>query len=218
MSVRDLRALWEPLARMLRLSGEEGPELRWVVVDVETTGLDVERDSLLSIGAVAMSHQGIDLRDSMEIAVRPPSVSDRSNILVHRIGAGAQAAGEPPAQACRRFLDFAGESPIVGYHLGFDRAFLTRAMHASGLAAPRRWLDLAELAPALRPEAQAHALDEWLALANLRAAARHSAASDAMATAMLFQWLINIVPSGERTFRRLRALARNARWAGPANR
>lgn len=218
MSTDRLMALWEPVAQLLSLSGAEGPEPRWVVVDVETTGLNPDRDCLLSIGAVAMSDKGIDLCDSLEIAVRPPTVSDRSNILIHRISAAAQAAGEPPAQACRRFLDFAGDAPIVGYHLGFDRAFLRRAMHAAGLAAPRRWLDLAELAPALRPAASARALEEWLELASLKVLTRHSAASDAMATAMLFQWLMGAVASKDRNFRRLQALARSARWAAPANR
>lgn len=210
-------AVRRPLARLWK-GAEAGPETRWVVIDVETTGLDTEHDALLSIGAVALSPAGIDVSDSFEVAVRPPAISERSNILIHRIGVAAQVGGEPPALACRRFLDYAGDSPLVGFHVGFDRAFLTRALRNVNLAVPRRWLDLAALAPALRPETVAHSLDEWLTIANLSALERHAAASDAMATAMLFQWLLGNVPSADRYFGRLRGLAASARWVGPANR
>lgn len=189
-----------------------------MVIDVETTGLDTGHDALLAIGAVALSPAGIDVGDSFEVAVRPPAISERSNILIHRIGAAAQAAGEAPEVACRRFLDYAGDSPLVGFHVGFDRAFLTRALRNADLAVPRRWLDLAALAPALHPGVAAHALDEWLAIANLSALARHAATSDAMATAMLFQWLLGKVPPPDRHFGKLRGLAGSARWVAPSNR
>lgn len=210
-------ALWRPLNRLFKGSGNL-PETRWVVIDVETTGLDTEHDALLSIGAVALSPAGINVSDSFEAALRPPAISERNNILVHRIGAAAQAAGESPATACRRLLDYVGNSPLVGFHVGFDRAFLTRAMRQASLAVPRRWLDLAALAPTLRPEVAAHSLDEWLTVANLSALARHAAASDAMATAMLFQWLLGQLPPADRHFGKLRGLAGSARWVGPSNR
>ena len=217
MSWPSLEALWRPVSRALKGSGQ-GPEARWVVIDVETTGLDTGHDALLAIGAVALSPAGIDVGDSFEVAVRPPAISERSNILIHRIGAAAQAAGEAPEVACRRFLDYAGDSPLVGFHVGFDRAFLTRALRNADLAVPRRWLDLAALAPALHPGVAAHALDEWLAIANLSALARHAATSDAMATAMLFQWLLGKVPPPDRYFGKLRGLAGSARWVAPSNR
>ena len=210
-------AVWRPLTRLWK-GAEAGPETRWVVIDVETTGLDTEHDALLSIGAVALSPAGIDVSDSFEVSVRPPAISERSNILIHRIGVAAQAGGEPPALACRRFLDYAGDSPLVGFHVGFDRAFLTRALRNANLVVPRRWLDLAALAPTLRPGVAAHALDEWLTIAKVSALARHAATSDAMATAMLFQWLLGKVPPADRHFGKLRGLAGSARWVGPANR
>lgn len=196
--------------------GASEPEHRWVVVDVETTGLDTARDALLSVGAVALRPDGIDLSDSFEAVVRPPQPSGRDNILVHRIGAHAQASGEPPEQVCRRFLEFTGASPLVGFHVAFDQQFLTRAMRHAGVNPPAHWLDVAELARAVRPDAQARALDEWLEIAQLSAMTRHSAASDALATAMLFQWVLARVGPGDRNIAGLRKLARSARWLGAA--
>lgn len=213
-----LRDIWRSIQGMLPGAGSPQLEPRWVVVDVETTGLDAQTDSLLAIGAVALRQEGIDPADSFEAVLRPPAVSSRENILIHRIGSQQQAAGEPAEVACERFLAFVGNSPLVGYHLSFDQAFLSRAMRAAGLTVPRRWLDLAKLAPALHPTAQARSLDEWLALVEISVAERHSAVSDALATAMLFQWLLASTKPSERHFKALKRLARSARWVAPANR
>jgi DNA polymerase-3 subunit epsilon len=212
----SLRQAWQGLASALGIQDSPELEHRWVVVDVETTGLDSARDALLSVGAVALRPDGIDLSDSFEAAVRPPQPSGRDNILIHRIGAQAQAAGDPPEQVCRRFLEFTGASPLVGFHVAFDQQFLSRAMRHAGLTPPANWLDVAELARAVRPEAQARALDEWLEISQLRAMTRHSAASDALATAMLFQWVLARVGATDRNFRRLRKMAQGARWLGAA--
>ena len=212
------REAWRGLARALGRQAPVESERRWVVVDVETTGLDPERDALLSVGAVALQPDGIDLTDSFEAFVRPPVASARDNILIHRIGAQAQVAGEPPEIVCDRFLRFVGESPLVGFHASFDRDFLSRAMMRARLTPPAEWLDLAELAPAVHPGTSAHALDDWLEVAHLAAMTRHSAASDALVTAMLFQWLLARVRRQDRTVGRLRKLARGARWVAASGR
>lgn len=211
-----LREAWQGLARAFGRHAPVEPERRWVVIDVETTGLDPNRDALLSVGAVALRPDGIDLSDSFEASVRPPETSGRDNILIHRIGAQAQAAGESPAVVCGRLLDFIGDSPLVGFHVSFDRQFLSRAMVQARLVPPANWLDLAELAPAVNPGTSARALDEWLEVAQLSAMTRHSAASDALVTAMLFQWLLARLSVQDRTVGRLRKLARGARWVAPS--
>lgn len=213
-----LRNLWQSIAALRPGSGSPQHDLRWVVVDVETTGLDAKADSLLAIGAVAVRREGIDPGDSFEAVIRPSAISDRENILVHRIGAQQQAAGEPAAEACKRFLAFVGDAPLVGYHLSFDQAFLSKAIRAAGLTVPKHWLDLAELAPALHPASDARALDDWLALVEISVKERHSAVSDALATAMLFQWLLARTTPADRHFKALKRLARSARWVAPANR
>ncbi len=76
-------------------------ERRWVVLDVETTGLDTHHDELLAIAAVAVQFDEgaaprIALNDSFEAVLHHQSAStDKDNILVHGIGVGAQRAGAP---------------------------------------------------------------------------------------------------------------------------
>jgi DNA polymerase III subunit epsilon len=162
---------------------------RFVVADVEATGLEVQRDRLIAIGAVTVESARIDLGRSFYVVLRQSAASDRENILVHGIGGTAQRAGEDPAEALLAFLEFAGKAPLVGFHAGFDDAMIRRAMREFlGEPYERRWIDLAQLAPELMPE-EARArrnLDAWLERFGIEVFSRHDAVADALATAQLF--------------------------------
>ncbi len=188
---------------------------RWVVLDVETSGLDQASDRLMSIGAVAVHGRRIVVGDSIELAIRQQSASARHNILVHGIGAEAQLSGLDPRQACEVFLDYVGRSPLVAFHAAFDRGFLLRAIKAFvNLPLDNAWIDLADLAPALHPGTGDRALDDWLARFSIPVEQRHNAVGDAFATAMLFVRLLAAVPEDERRPRRLQKLCAHARWLG----
>src|SRR5690606_11558465 len=140
---------------------------RWVVVDTETSGLDPQRDALLSIGAVAVDADGIRVGDSFEVVLRHEAAGDAENGVLHGIGWGAQRAGIPLAEAMPAFAAYVGDAPCVAFHATFDRTVLARAFAAAGAgAAPSRWLDVAELAAALHPDQHKRgerSLDDWLA-------------------------------------------------------
>lgn len=163
--------------------------LRWVVVDVETSGLDVARDRLLSLGAVAVKGHVLVLADSVEVVLRQEQVSSTANILVHGIGETAQRSGEAPADALLRFLTYTGKDPLAGFHAAFDVAMIARALRRHlGIRWAPRVIDLADLLPALFPEAsQCRQLDDWLARHGIAHPARHQALADAYATAQLLQ-------------------------------
>ncbi len=182
-------------------------QTRFVVIDVETSGLDPRRDRLLSIGAVAVEGMKLAPRYTFSAVVRNDVPTRRENIVVHGLTPTAQAAGEPPEQALSEFLRFAGKSPCVAFHADFDRAVLARAVRAElGVRLDNPWLDLAQLAPALVPTARRSRapLDDWLAHFRLRAHARHNAVHDAQVAAELF--LILLARAGARRLATLGAL------------
>ena len=200
---------------------QPGPD-RWVVLDVESSGLDVRRDRLLAIAAIAVRVQGqrpsIELADSFELVLQQPEDSaapDRQNILLHGIGVGAQRAGVERAAALRAFLDFVGNSPLIAFHAAFDRSLLERACRLEGLAVPGyRWLDLEPLAAVLRPEIKARSLDDWMQALGIVCPQRHQAAADTLASAelllMLWPALRAELPAPD--FRAVVALAARRRW------
>jgi DNA polymerase-3 subunit epsilon len=197
------------LARMRRT--EPLRSLRWVVVDCESSGLDPARDRLLSIGAVAVKEGRIDLADSFSAVLRQERASEAANILVHGIGAEAQLAGRDPVQALAEFEGYVAGGAPAAFHAPFDRALLARALPAW----KARWLDLAQLAPALFPGKDRKSLDDWLAAFGIAHPARHDALADAFATAQL---LLALLAEAERqglaSVRDLFATERGRRWLG----
>jgi DNA polymerase-3 subunit epsilon len=161
---------------------------RYVTVDVETTGLDLRRDRVLSIGAVAVERGVIELAHCFEVVLRQPESSSRDNILVHRIGGQRQLAGEDPAESLIRFLEYVRHCPLVAFRSEFDQTMIDRALKEHlGTISQSAWLDLAKLLPALYPSNENKTMDDWLAAMNIRMAARHDALADALATAQMLQ-------------------------------
>lgn len=169
-----------------------GERFDGVVVDTETTGLDVARDRLLSIGGVGVRDGWLDFADSFHVLLRQESPTRGADILIHRIGTGQQASGEPPEQALRAFSAWCAGRWAVGYHAEFDRRMLERACREARLPTPdlAGWMDLAVLAPALLPDRRVRdhrpaSLDDWLESYGIDEVDRHDALGDALATGQL---------------------------------
>lgn len=181
----------ERLARLpapAALSEQAPGEQRCVVVDLETSGLDVQRDQLLSIGAVVISHGAIDFSDLFECTLQRSDTGIKASVLIHGLAPSALAAGREPAEALLDFLEYLGDSPLLAFHAGFDRPMLARALKQSlGYRLLHPCLDVAELAPLLNPEAgiRQGGLDDWLSRFGLQILQRHHASADALATAEL---------------------------------
>ncbi len=197
-------------------------EQRWVVLDVESSGLNVQRDRLLAIAAIGVRLDSaaprIHLGDSFEMLLRQadsPALPVKGILLLHGIGVAAQRSGVDPTQALTAFEAWVGNSPLVAFHAAFDQAMIDRACAAHlGRRLRGAWLDLAPLAAVLYPKVRAHALDEWLAHFNIHCAVRHQAAADTLATAEL---LLKLWPALRRELPRPRfgdvvALAAQQRW------
>lgn len=193
--------------------------LRWVVLDVETTGLDPFTDRLISIGAVEVLGDKIPLDSGFEAVLRQPQASARDNILVHGIGGTEQRSGMAPAAALLDFLRYAGKAPLLGFHSDFDRIMIERAAReALGMVPDNPWLDLALLAPALlgKPgESLPQGLDGWTARAGIDNRFRHNALADALATAQLLQVVLaGARADGARTLGDLAQIGKDRRWLG----
>ena len=189
---------------------------RYVVVDVETTGLDLHRDTLIAIGAVGVRGSAIALDDGFDAVLRQAQASDDANILIHGIGGETQLAGREPALALLDFLAYAAKSPLVAFRAEFDRAVLQRAARdVLGIPLGLPFVDLAFLLPALFRGTACDSLDEWVAHFGGDIAVRHHALGDAYATAQLL--LIALAAAeiaGLRSPAQLLATQKAQRWLG----
>lgn len=202
--------------------GLQGPlsAQQWLVVDVETSGLDMQRDRLLAIGAVIVDGGVISLERSLEAVLQQEQASGADNILVHRITGNEQLTGVPPTEALADFLTFAGKLPCVAFHAAFDETMLRRALTTHlGVDFRSPFLDLALLAPAVVNDAPQglRSLDDWTTHFSITIAERHRAISDAMGTAQLLQKLLAIGErKGMNTAQQLFKAAKHHRWLAGA--
>ena len=167
---------------------------RWVVVDLETSGLNLNRDQVLSIGAVVIEDGAVDFSQMFERTLQRAETKLSPSVLIHGLGPSAIAAGSDPVEALLDFMAFVGDSPMLAFHAPFDQHMLCRALKDSlGYRLSHPFLDVADIAPLLCPEANIRAagLDDWINHVKLQVGERHHASADALATAELMLILFN---------------------------
>ena len=213
---------WGWFGRRGPSAGAARDPARWVVLDVESSGLDAARDRLLAIAAVALRVDWTTRRlslvpaDSFEVVLRQEEASGRDNILLHGIGVQAQREGVPAADALRAFAAYAGEAPLLAFHAAFDQTLVGRYAQASGIAVGREWLDIEHLCAVTHPKVRARSLDEWMAHFGITCAVRHQAAADTWAECELLLRIWPRVAAECADWAAVRRLARHHRWLARA--
>ena len=184
----DLQQRLANLPALAELSECSLREQRWVVLDLETTGLNMSKDRVLSIGAVVIEDGAIDFSQQFERTLQCRELKLSPSVLIHGLGPSAIAAGSDPAEALLELLEFIGDSPVLAFHAPFDQHMLGRAVKEHlGHKLQHVFLDVADIAPCLCPQAQIReaGLDEWIEWFRLEVFERHNASADALATAEL---------------------------------
>jgi DNA polymerase III epsilon subunit family exonuclease len=181
---------------------------RYVVFDLESTGLDVSAgDRVISIGAVRLRDG--DIRESFTTLVNPGRPIPSGSIRYHGITDAMVADAPGAAEALQGFRDFIGDDVLIAHNAGFDRALIyaEEFRGAPAIGNPflcslitSRWLDPAE---------EDHSLDGLCGRAGIVIAGRHQALGDAEATAAL--WVSLLARAAARGVDDLAELARRAR-------
>jgi DNA polymerase-3 subunit epsilon len=194
-----------------------GADSRWVVLDLETSGLDPKQDRIVEIGGVALHDGAVDLTDYFQRINAEGSGLSHENRALHGVTAAEQRDGAPLARALDDLLAWMRGAPLVGFHTRFDIGFLRPALasHFDVRTAQQfgaRHLDLAVIAPSVFPHIKARGLGEWTMALRLPVRRQHRALADALATAHLLQRVVAALPAGERHFDALKARESDRRW------
>ena len=169
----------------------DGDEL--VSIDCETTGLDVKRDQILSVGAIKVRGDAILTSERLDFLVRPKEPVSERTILIHHIRPVDLETAVPVDEAIRRVLEFVGPRPLVGYFLEFDVGMLnkyTRPLIGAGLPnaqieVSRLYYDwrAAQVPPGGNIDLRFETIRQRL---DLPRRAAHDAFNDALLTAMMY--------------------------------
>ncbi len=97
---------------------------RFVVVDIETTGLDARRDAILQVALLRREPDGTV--HERHWLINPERPIPREILRLTGLD-GVNLAQHPPISAVAGDIeDFVGIDPIVGHNIDFDRQFLDR--------------------------------------------------------------------------------------------
>jgi DNA polymerase-3 subunit epsilon len=172
--------------------------IRFVVLDTETTGLDPAKDRILAIGGVGVKGYQIDLADSFEVYLKQELVGVDS-IPVHEITPHSSATGLHPKAALSQFLKWVEGSIIIGHYVDFDYRILSQASERNlGFKLENKRYDTMRMLKRVdnhfanealnKPEDWG--LDQLCERYNLPISDRLTAPGDALGTAQLFVRLL----------------------------
>ena len=178
-------------------------EARFVVFDTETSGLDMATNRLLSIAGVAMNGLDVALDDAFDAVIAQSDVGGADAAVVHGLISSDLAGGLPEDEAASRFLAYADDSVLVAHHAAFDLRMLNKAIAPhKGAKVWNPAVDTAQLARRVEvgpmpsnhargaDERESYRLDSLVRRYGIEVPERHTAAGDALATALLFQRLL----------------------------
>jgi polyribonucleotide nucleotidyltransferase len=157
----------------------------FVVVDVETTGIDPRTSDLIEVAAVRVQGDAIVDRFSTLVDPGRPIVGNQMHGITN-----ADVAGKPSArEAADQLLAFIGESVVVGHNVGFDLGFIEQAKGDGFRFAPGTYLDTLTISREALPGEGSYKLGELARFLGVDVAESHRALPDAEATAGVLIWL-----------------------------
>ncbi len=169
-------------------TGTRLEQTRFVVLDFETTGLNIRKDVPVSIGAIAIERHQIRLDQQFEQIIHQPAAQAGEATLIHGLSPEDIAGGVALAEALVAFYSYAQNSVLIAFHAPFDQAILNRATKQQfDCQAAHQFLDAYDIGLALYPEFDhVKGLDAWATALGLDTDIdRHHAAADALMTAEL---------------------------------
>jgi DNA polymerase-3 subunit epsilon len=172
----------------------------FVVVDLETTGMDPKTDRVVSVGAFKIADGNILLGEVFEELVNPGRTIPEESIHVHAIMPDMIRSARMAWEVMEDFLSFLGDSILVAHHARFDMFFINRVMREQyGFRLQNLVVDTVLMCRQVVIEADPYgqrrgakrcSLDALTERYGIDLPERHTALGDAMATAIIFQRLL----------------------------
>lgn len=186
----ELLLVEDELRILTNLSNEEVPTFKdledgsFVVFDIETTGLLKYRDAITEIGAVRVENG--EITETYNQLINPERMLPEKIIEITGI-TDAMLADKPKIdEVLPGFLEFCGDSLLVGQNTDFDVGFIRHNAHKLGFKFDPIYLDTLPMARALFVDMGKFSLDKIARKLDIPAFNHHRASDDAKATAQIF--------------------------------
>lgn len=194
---KDYPEYWNQYESLFKIKQEKNiDKITFVVFDTETTGFDFKNDKVISIGAVTIQKNSIQVSNTFEVYI-DQSHFNPDTVKIHGIlKKGANRISE--AAALKLFLAYIKNAVIIAHHATFDITMINMMLKRAGLPnLKNRVLDTGilykktRLSTTIIDHDKYFSLDELAALLNVSKKDRHTAAGDAYITAIIFLKIIS---------------------------
>jgi len=160
---------------------------RFVVVSAETTGLSLEKDVIVSFGMFSIINNSVVIGDSFETVIAQYKFFHENGISNEfTIETKMRKMVEP--DAIQAFVEFIGNSVLVGHHIDFDVEMINVALERMGCGRLKNEaLDIDVMHRKLLDiNNKQFSLDELCSIYKIPVSDRNSASEDAYKIALLF--------------------------------
>ena len=160
---------------------------RYVVFDMEASGLDWREDVILSIGAIAIVGNAIEIGDFMEVYIKQDRFTTQSTALGVIKEQNTEKYVE--AEAMIRFLNFIKGSTLVSHNINLDVEMINQSLKRLGLGRLKNdIMDTNVLYQKWKALDENHkaSLDEVCDALKIKKNERYTAAGNAYTTALIF--------------------------------
>ena len=157
-----------------------------VSIDIETTGLDENREAIIEIAAVKFNGRRVE--DEFSTLINPGKAIP--DFITGLTGIDNAMVRQAPRllDIKQELLAFVGNLPILGHNVKFDIGFLRKA----GLFPNHQTIDTYELASVLMPTASRYNLGSLGQQLNIPLPATHRALDDAQVTRACYLSLLDM--------------------------
>jgi len=161
----------------------------FVIFDIETTGLNKQKDDITEIGAVMIRNKQIIKRYSS--FVKP--IKKIPEIVIELTGITNEMVENerPISEVLPEFLEFVGNRPLVAHNAIFDIAFIDRESKKLNLEFDPTILDTLTLSKMLLKKIKRFRLKTVANHLKVKLEGHHRAINDAAATALIFIKLLD---------------------------
>ncbi len=165
----------------------------FAVIDIESDGLNPQKNYILSIGGVKIIDGKISVDNSIEIYVEQVSANNNT-IHIHGITKNGNQNKLSEIEALQKTIEFIGNAVIVGHNVFFDISIINAALKKHfGAKLKNEFVDTVEMYYRINSRNKSHTaitLDDLCDEYNTPKSDRHTSAGDAFITAIVFLKMI----------------------------
>ncbi len=175
---------------------------RFVIFDTETTGLNIKKDRILSIGAISVIGNTMHTNDNLELYLNQEAFNFET-VKIHGILKEGKIVKTEEKKALVQFLKYIKDAILVAHHASFDVRIVNQSLKRFGL--PRlknKVLDTGLLFKKTNlcfDKNKLYSLDELCDIFTIKKHDRHTASGDAFITGIVFLKIIGILSQTRKT-------------------